>query len=168
MTTRAASSTAVLVCQGRAVADGRIAVGTFADPVARELLDAGERAVVDAVREGRVPSTGAGRMSWEMVRQTAFGMVPRTIAIDRAVRDASPRQVVLLGAGLDARAWRMPELATATVWEVDHPASQEDMRRRVGDRRPAAAHLEWVPVDLASQPLAAPLVGAGFDRHGPS
>jgi hypothetical protein len=36
---RAASSTAVLVCQGRATADGRYAVGRFSDPIARELLD---------------------------------------------------------------------------------------------------------------------------------
>jgi len=35
----AASSTAVLVCQGRATADGRYAVGRFSDPVAEELLD---------------------------------------------------------------------------------------------------------------------------------
>jgi hypothetical protein len=37
VTERAASRTAVLVCQGRAVADGRVAVGRFADPVARRL-----------------------------------------------------------------------------------------------------------------------------------
>ena len=150
------------------MADGRIAAGTFADPVARDLLDPPERAVVDAVREGRVPGTGADRMTWEMVRQTGLGMVPRTVAIDRAVREGGHQQVVLLGAGLDARAWRMPELATTTVWEVDHPASQQDMRRRVGDRRPVAAHVVWVPVDLASEPLAAPLESAGFDRHQPS
>ena len=158
----------MLVCQGRAVADGRIGAGTFADPVARDLLDPPERAVVDALREGRVPGTGADRMAWEMVRQTGLGMVPRTVAIDRAVREGGHQQVVLLGAGLDARAWRMPELASTTVWEVDHPASQQDMRRRVGDRPPVAAHVVWVPVDLASEPLAAPLESAGFDRHQPS
>ena len=41
MTGRAASATAVLVCQGRAVADGRLGVGRFADPVADTLIDAG-------------------------------------------------------------------------------------------------------------------------------
>jgi hypothetical protein len=38
LTERAASSTAVLVCKGRAAADGRYAVGRFSDPVARKLL----------------------------------------------------------------------------------------------------------------------------------
>ena len=50
-----ASSTAVLVCQGRASADGRYAVGTFSDPVARELLDPTDRALVDRVRADLVP-----------------------------------------------------------------------------------------------------------------
>lgn len=94
-------------------------------------------------------------------------MVPRTVAIDRAVREAAGEdgsdQLVILGAGLDARAWRLAELASSTVWEVDHPASQEDMRRRVGGRRPVAGHLEWVPLDLADQPLAPPLLAAGFE-----
>ncbi|MDU0312437.1 class I SAM-dependent methyltransferase [Phycicoccus sp. M110.8] len=196
MTSRPASSTAVLVCQGRAVADGRLAAGRYTDPVARELLDPSERALVDDVREGRHPDTGAARMAWELVRQTALGMVPRTVAIDRAVAETvagavaemvagavgdapdatsagaavegGTGQVVILGAGLDARAWRMPELASSTVWEVDHPASQEDMRRRVGGRPPVAARLEWVAVDLADQPLAPALEAAGFDRREPS
>lgn len=37
MASEPASRTAVLVCQGRAVADGRIAVGRFADPTALPL-----------------------------------------------------------------------------------------------------------------------------------
>ena len=45
MTERAASSTAVLVCQGRATADGRYGVGRFSDPIARELLDPADRAM---------------------------------------------------------------------------------------------------------------------------
>lgn len=186
VTSRAASSTAVLVCQGRAVADGRLAVGRFSDPVARELLDPAERALVDDVREGRHPGSGGARMAWELVRQTALGMVPRTVAIDRAVAESvagavgeasaeaagavagGTGQLVILGAGLDARAWRMAELASSTVWEVDHPASQEDMRRRMGGRPPVAARLQWVAVDLADQPLAPALEAAGFDRRQPS
>jgi O-methyltransferase involved in polyketide biosynthesis len=38
-------------------------------------------------------------------------MVARTVAIDGAIRTAVSSQVVILGAGLDGRAWRMPELA---------------------------------------------------------
>ncbi|HEV8526766.1 MAG TPA: SAM-dependent methyltransferase, partial [Actinomycetes bacterium] len=41
-----ASRTAVLVCQGRAAADGLIAPGRFADPTAMPLLRPDERAAV--------------------------------------------------------------------------------------------------------------------------
>ncbi len=56
------------------------------------------------------PDGARARMQWEMLRATAEVMVPRTIAIDDAVRERANSQVVILGAGLDGRAWRMPEL----------------------------------------------------------
>lgn len=162
MTARAASSTAVLVCQGRAVADGRLGPGRFSDPVARLLLDPQEQAVVDRVRSGAPPAVRE-RMVHELVRRTGILMVPRTVAIDDAVRGHGATQVVVLGAGLDARAWRMVELATATVFEVDHPASQEDKLRRVGGRMPVARRVVPVAVDLAHDPLEPALEAAGFD-----
>lgn len=55
-------------------------------------------------------------------------MVPRTIAIDEAVRARPAPQVVILGAGLDARAWRMKELAGVDMFEVDHPPSQHESK----------------------------------------
>src|SRR5919199_1800436 len=54
-----------------------------------------------------------------------------TAAIDRAVRDAvagGATQLVILGAGYDGRAWRMPELTGVKVFEVDHAATQGDKR----------------------------------------
>ena len=90
-------------------------------------------------------------------------MVPRTLAIDDAVRDHGAAQVVVLGAGLDARAWRMPELAQATVFEVDHPASQRDKQRRLGDLAPTAQRVVPVAVDLEREPLRRPSRQAGFD-----
>lgn len=104
-------------------------------------------------------------MAYEMVRRVAVTMVPRTIAIDAAIRDHGATQVVILGAGLDARAWRMPELAAATVFEVDHPASQRDKQRRIGGMPPTAGKLVFVPVDLAKEALAPNLERAGFDRR---
>jgi methyltransferase (TIGR00027 family) len=162
---RTASTTAVLVCQGRATADGRFALGRFSDPIARELLDPADRAIVDRVRAGQVPAQAGERLAYDMVRRTALTMVPRTIAIDAVIRDHAARQVVILGAGLDARAWRMPELARATVYEVDHPASQQDKLRRIGGRRPAAGRVVWAAVDLAGQRLGPALEQAGFDRQ---
>ncbi|GIH09449.1 hypothetical protein Rhe02_75160 [Rhizocola hellebori] len=164
MTLRAASSTAVLVCQGRAIADGRFAVGRFADPIASQLLEPAERVIVDRVRAGQVPTDGADRMAYEMRRRTGLTMVPRTIAIDDAIRDHAAEQVVILGAGLDARAWRMPELGRATVFEVDHPASQQDKLRRIDGLAPTAGRLVMAATDLASERLGPPLEQVGFDR----
>jgi methyltransferase (TIGR00027 family) len=168
MTERAASATAVLVCQGRAVADGRYAVGRFSDPVARELLDPDERQLVDAVRAGPVPSGAGARISYELVSRTGLTMVPRTITIDDAIREHAARQVVVLGAGLDGRAWRMPELERATVFEVDHPASQRDKLRRLGGLVPTAGLVVPVAVDLSGERLAPALETVGFDRSSVS
>jgi methyltransferase (TIGR00027 family) len=92
-------------------------------------------------------------------------MAPRTIAIDDAIRDHGAGQVVILGAGLDARAWRMPELAATTVFEVDHPASQRDKLRRLGTLVPTAGRVVRVAVDLANERLGPALEEAGFDRE---
>lgn len=165
MAERAASSTAVLVCQGRATADGRYAVGRFSDPVARELLDPPDRLIVDRVRADQVPTEAAGRLAYEMVRRTGLTMVPRTISIDEAIRGHAAGQVVILGAGLDARAWRMSELARAAVFEVDHPASQRDKLRRIDGLDPTAGRIVPVPTDLATERLGPALERAGFDRQ---
>ena len=165
MNERAASSTAVLVCQGRATADGRYAVGRFSDPVARELLDPADHVVVDRVRADRVPTEAADRMAYEMVRRTGLTMVPRTISIDEALRGHAAGQVVILGAGLDARAWRMSELARAAVFEVDHPASQQDKLRRIVGLAPTAGQVVPVAIDLATERLGPALERAGFDRQ---
>lgn len=161
---RAASSTAILVCQGRAAADGRYAVERFSDPIARELLDASDRGLVDRIRAGDVPAIASERVAYEWVRRTAVVMVPRTVAIDDAIRAHAAPQLVLLGAGLDARAWRMSELTDVAVFEVDHPASQHDKLRRIGDRVPLARCVVPVEVDLANQRLGPALEAAGFDR----
>jgi methyltransferase (TIGR00027 family) len=104
-------------------------------------------------------------MAWELARRTGQTMVPRTIMIDDAIREHGAAQLVVLGAGLDSRAWRMVELAGVTVFEVDHPASQRDKLRRVGELPPLAARVVPVAVDLTTQPLGPALEVAGFDAR---
>ena len=145
------------------MAHGRLAVDRFCDPVAEQLLDPEERIVVEQTRSGQPPQGGSGRMAYELVRRTAVLMVPRTVAIDDAVRDHGAPQVVVVGAGLDARAWRMPELARATVFEVDHPASQRDKQHRLGGIEPTAGQVVAVAVDLEHDPLAPALEATSFD-----
>jgi methyltransferase (TIGR00027 family) len=159
-----ASRTAVLVCQGRAAADGLVAPGVFSDPVAVELLTEDERVPVLQVRARTPPRGAAARLTYESVRASATGMVPRTIAIDEAVAERPCPQLVVLGAGLDDRAWRMARLADVDVLEVDHPASQVDKRDRVGDLPPVCGSLHFVAVDFGRDSLGTSLESAGHDR----
>ncbi|HEX7160526.1 class I SAM-dependent methyltransferase [Actinomadura sp.] len=169
-----ASRTAVFVCQGRAVADGRWAVGRFSDPVARQLLRPEELKPVDAARADAAPGPDGGRERWavESVRACAEIVVPRTVMIDdtvtSAVTDGDCKQVVLLGAGLDTRPWRLPALETATVFCVDHPATQADAQARASELSPVTRHLVFAAVDLTTQPLDAALESAGHDRTAPT
>ncbi|MFF7600830.1 class I SAM-dependent methyltransferase [Streptomyces mirabilis] len=168
---RTASRTAVLVCQGRAAADGRLAAGRFADAVAVRLLRPPERAPVDEVRAG-TPSTGwKARATYEGVRACAEVVVPRTVAIDDAVRSHRTSQLVVLGAGLDSRAWRLPELADTDVWEVDHPASQQDKQERLaeaGTPPVVARSVRFAPVDFATDDLGSALEATGHDASVPT
>ncbi|MFO0652011.1 MAG: SAM-dependent methyltransferase, partial [Polyangiales bacterium] len=79
--------------------------------------------------------------------------------------------VVILGAGLDARAVRLAgELGGVTVFEVDHPATQaykRDALARVGASSPAryvAWNFERDPLERLADALAA----VGHDRATPT
>lgn len=163
-----ASRTAVLVTQCRAAADGRLAPGRFSDPVARDLLRADELEVVEAVRNGARPRRLGDRLLYEVVGASSVLLVARTVLIDEAIAEAANPQVVVLGAGLDARAWRLAALAGVSVFEVDHPASQADKRERIGRRRLVARSVRFVPVDFTRDSLADALVGAGHVVEWPT
>jgi methyltransferase (TIGR00027 family) len=78
------------------------------------------------------------------------------------------RQLVILGAGLDTRAFRMASLADVAVFEVDHPATQAYKRRKSRLLRPVARSLTFVPVDFERQRLGASLIGAGLRPDQPT
>ena len=162
-----ASHTAVLVCQSRAAAAGRIAPDRFADPTAMLLLRASEQAEVELVRSETPPKDLSSRMTYELIRGGAEIVVPRTVAIDEAIISHAAPQVVLLGAGLDGRAWRMPALAAAYVCEVDQPASQREKRDRAA-ALPADRAPRFAPVDFGSDRLADALAAAGHQTGTPT
>lgn len=112
---------------------------------------------------GRVP----GLSHW-----IAFMQV-RTRIIDdglRAFVAAGGRQVVVLGAGYDTRALRLPELAGARVYEIDHPATQNHklaVLAQLGVTTPART-LAW---DFETHPmdeLPAALAALGHDADAPT
>jgi methyltransferase (TIGR00027 family) len=137
------------------------------DPLAQALVDGPLSVVLRAGRLGRVPAAAVNLASFGLVDHIEM----RTLAIDAALREAveaGVRQLVVLGAGLDARAWRMPELAETRVFEVDHPSTQAYKRARVGARSPAAKDVRFVAVDFAKDSLEAALANAGHDVAAPT
>lgn len=159
------SATAELVAWLRAVATAHPDLGRACrDPAAGALLD-------PRLGPLRRPSPRAARV----LRHAAFGLVDhlalRTAGIDAALRGAAARgvaQVVTLGAGLDARAHRLPELAGARVIEVDHPATQAKKRARAARLGPGAAELVHAACDFGEVSLDEALTRAGHDAAAPT
>jgi len=144
-------------------------VPNFHDPTARVFLtDKGRQSLARVERAAREETRG---FRLEYARVMADMMALRTTAIDTAVRDAiaaGARQLVILGAGYDGRAWRLPELAGVKVFEVDHPATQRDKRARVAELPPSRGEVHFVPVDFERDALGDALERAGHDRTSPT
>lgn len=79
-------------------------------------------------------------------------------------------QYVMLGAGLDSFAFRRPELlAGLTVFEIDHPATQEHKRQRLAELGWAEpANLHYLSIDFTRQRLADRLSASPFDPRQPA
>lgn len=100
-------------------------------------------------------------------------MERRTLFFDRetlAAFDRGIKQVVIVGAGYDGRALRF---ATPGVrwFEVDHPATQTDKRRRLreaGIPTGQVSDIAFIPVDLTKDDLQSTLSNEGHDRTRPS
>jgi len=104
-------------------------------------------------------------------RGLSYGIPLRTAAIDEAIRESTAlgiRQLVLLGAGLDARAWRMPELAETIVFEVDHPDTQTYKRERTGELSPLASEVRFCAIDFERETIGDVLSARGFDASARS
>ena len=161
-----ASRTAHLVALGRALADiGLSHVPDFHDPTARVFLnDKGKRSLAKTERAARAGKRSVGV---EMARVMADMIALRTEAIDRAVKDAiatGATQIVILGAGYDGRAWRLPELAGLKIFEIDRPATQEDKRSHLSELPRAFGNVSFVATDFERESLDVALERAGHDR----
>ena len=143
--------------------------GPCCDPMAIDLLPPALAALLRGLER-----SGRARPVMERALR-AGGLVShlelRTALVDEAVREAVAegcRQLVLLGAGLDSRAWRMPELDDVSVFEVDHPATQAWKRERVDGRAPLARSVEFVPMDFETTALADALAATKHDDSVPT
>jgi methyltransferase (TIGR00027 family) len=104
-------------------------------------------------------------------RRAAEGMAVRTRHFDRLFTDAlnaGVRQAVILAAGLDARAYRLPWPDSTAVYELDQPeviAFKDHTLAQLGAS--PSANRRAVPVDLRDDwPKA--LTDSGFDPTQPT
>jgi len=102
---------------------------------------------------------------WPGARTSA---VARTKFIDDVAESAlrsGVAQVVILGAGFDARAYRIPGMDRAVVFEVDHPSTSA-RKRRVAETVLGSLprHLRFVAIDFTAEVLSHAMSAAGYDR----
>jgi methyltransferase (TIGR00027 family) len=76
-------------------------------------------------------------------------------------------QLVILGAGLDSRAYRFDELkAHVKVFEVDHPASQQDKLKKLKEIfGQVPSHVTYVDIDFNTQALGQRLSECGYNEN---
>ena len=96
--------------------------------------------------------------------------VARTRFIDDAVTERASvvDQLVLLGAGFDTRAHRLPAVRALTTFEVDHPATQARKVAIVAGEGIDARGVVYVPVDFERDRLDTELLAVGFDPGRPA
>jgi methyltransferase (TIGR00027 family) len=170
--TESVGATALGVAAARAVETER-ENPLIRDPFARVFLEAAGQGMWSIVAQPTMRAQLAeadpdlparlGAMVDFMAARTAFF---DDFFIDAA--GAGVRQAVILAAGLDSRAWRLPWPDGTTVYELDQPKVLEfksSTLRRHG-AQPTAAQVN-VPVDLRHDwPTA--LRQAGFDESAPT
>lgn len=141
------------------------------DPIAKVLVPQPFRAVLEIAERRPVLARAVMGIANVVTGGLVRHLPMRTRAIDDALSEAIAtgiRQVVLLGAGLDARAYRLDALADCVVFEVDHPSTQAEKKEAVRGLAIVAKEVRHVTVDFAKDDLARALKDAGHDSSKPS
>ena len=138
----------------------------FRDPFARQFLS---RSLDFAVTASRVPLVRSAIVRYADRRAPGArtSAIARTAFLDDAVRKgvaSGIAQLVILGAGFDCRAHRMPELASVAVYEVDRAETQAVKRARVA----TAPNVRYVAVDFLRDSVDEKLRAAGWDPAKPT
>lgn len=120
---------------------------------------------------------GLSRMRWAGAMLRAYidrrwpGARTSAVARTRFIDDVAGAtlksgiwQVVILGAGFDARAYRMAGTTDAIVFEVDHPSTSAAKRAMLEYALAAMPrHVRFVPIDFNARPLSSEMGVAGYD-----
>ncbi|OBH26957.1 SAM-dependent methyltransferase [Mycobacterium sp. E342] len=170
--TESVGATALGVASARA-AETRSENPLIRDPFAQVFLDAAGDGVWNWHSAPQLPAElveAEPELPLQMRAMVGY-MASRTAFFDdffRAATDAGIRQAVILAAGLDARAWRLPWPDGGCVYELDQPRVLDFKLSTLTEHgaRPSC-HRVAVPVDLRHDWPAA-LRQAGFDPSKPS
>lgn len=157
------SKTALGVARRRAVHQLFDRPLVLEDSLALRILDAASQAEVRATPPERLNHPFHQAMRFLMALRSRFAEDSLAEAVLRGVS-----QYVVLGAGLDASAYRCP-FPEISIFEVDYPATQVWKRHRVADARLSIPpRLTYAPVDCEQQTLAEGLDRAGFGATQPA
>ena len=127
----------------------------FSDPLALAILgqDADEAIALAKERPERRP------LRLFVAMRSRFAEDSARRAIDEGVR-----QILVLGAGLDTFAYRLQPAGDLRVFELDHPATQSDKRRRLAEAQIAEPpHVAYVAHDFEHGSMTAALKAGGLD-----
>ena len=153
-----------LVAAADRALEAELAEPLFVDPLARAL--AGKQGFALHKRRSSTtwPPYAAGPAPEQSIMTRYFDD-----ALQAAVRALSLTQVVLLGAGLDARAFRLRWPAKLVLFELDD-ATLFDLKEPVLRRRRAkpACDRRVVRANFAASSWASKLLAAGFDARRPA
>jgi methyltransferase (TIGR00027 family) len=127
----------------------------FADPLALRILGPDAEGAIALAKER--PERRGLRLFIAM--RSRFAEDSAAHAIEKGVR-----QILVLGAGLDTFAYRLERTQDMRVFELDHPATQTEKRRRLtGAQIAEPAHVSYVAHDFESGSMTAALKAAGLD-----
>ena len=117
---------------------------------------------------GYVPS--AFRYPFEGDVPPQFEASARVTFVDAAIERylATINQFVILGAGFDTRAFRLPRPGQIRCFEVDTPQTQASKRQLLHKAGIDSTGITFVAADFETEDWLARLVEAGFDPHQPA
>jgi len=163
-----ASRTAEYMALFRAIESARPeAKRLFDDPFAIDFLHGSLRLLAHLARIRFAGNIVPWLIDTRSVPGARTVAVARTRFIDERLIDAfkqGARQLVILGAGYDTRAYRIAGVEQSIVFEIDHPntskAKQIHLKRQLGS---LPHHVRFIAVDFNEQSLAQALTSTDFD-----
>lgn len=140
----------------------------FSDPLVKDMLGAPIRLLM-----GLTPMRNYTIQQTDAAAPGIYGaQICRTRYIDDAAQAALSqgiRQLVILGAGLDTRPYRLPGIGQVTVFEVDLPSVQNEKKKQIQKHfGQLPKNVSFVPIDFDTQALEAVFAGSAFDPSQPA